>query len=85
MLSVKRKYFPNYRKSFFSTNTSRSYDYDVFVIGGGSGGLALAKEAAKHGKTVGLCDFVKPSAQNITWGLGGIFILLLKIKFLFIL
>ena len=27
-------------------------DYDLIVIGGGSGGLAAAKEAAKHGAKV---------------------------------
>jgi pyruvate/2-oxoglutarate dehydrogenase complex dihydrolipoamide dehydrogenase (E3) component len=29
--------------------------------GGGSGGLASAKTAAKYGAKVGLADFVKPS------------------------
>ena len=28
------------------------YDYDLFVIGGGSGGLACSKEAAAQGVTV---------------------------------
>jgi len=48
--------------------------YDLVVIGGGSGGLACSKRAMKHlgekGK-VAVCDFVKPSWQNTTWGLGG--------------
>lgn len=49
------------------------YDYDLFVIGGGSGGLACAKEAAKYGKSVGIADFVTPSKTypGTTWGLGG--------------
>lgn len=49
------------------------YDYDLFVIGGGSGGLACAKEAAKFGKEVAVCDFVTPSKTfaQTTWGLGG--------------
>lgn len=38
-----------------------SYDYDFFVIGGGSGGLAAAKEAIKFGVKVAVADFVKPS------------------------
>jgi thioredoxin reductase (NADPH) len=60
-------------RALFSTSSSTDYDYDVFVIGGGSGGLAFAKEAAQLGKKVGLCDFVKPSPlQQSTWGLGGI-------------
>ena len=48
-----------------------NYDYDFFVIGGGSGGLAASKEAAKFGKKVGLADFVKPSPLGSKWGLGG--------------
>lgn len=65
------------KRALYSTSTStENYDYDVFVIGGGSGGLAFAKEAAKLGKKVGLCDFVKPSPlQQSTWGLGGMQIL----------
>ena len=47
------------------------YDFDLFVIGGGSGGLALAKEAAENGARVGLADFVKPTPQGTKWGLGG--------------
>jgi len=47
--------------------------YDLAVIGGGSGGLAAAKEAAKHGKKVVVFDFVKPSPQGSKWGLGGMF------------
>ena len=47
------------------------YDYDLFVIGGGSGGLACAQAAAKYGAKVGLADFVKPSPPGSKWGLGG--------------
>jgi len=47
------------------------YDYDLFVIGGGSGGLSASKEAAKLGAKVGLADFVNPSPQGTNWGLGG--------------
>lgn len=45
--------------------------YDLFVIGGGSGGLAAASASAKYGFKVGLADFVKPSPQGTFWGLGG--------------
>lgn len=45
--------------------------YDLVVIGGGSGGLAAAKEAVGHGKKVAVLDFVKPSIHGTTWGLGG--------------
>lgn len=47
------------------------YDYDLFVIGGGSGGLACAKEAAALGARVGLADYVRPSPKGSRWGLGG--------------
>lgn len=48
-----------------------TYDFDLFVIGGGSGGLACAKEAAALGKKVGLADYVVPTNSGTTWGLGG--------------
>lgn len=47
------------------------YNYDLFVIGGGSGGLAAASAAASYGAKVGLADFVKPSPIGTKWGLGG--------------
>lgn len=48
-----------------------SYDYDLVVIGGGSGGLACSKEAASFGQKVCVLDYVKPSPQGTSWGLGG--------------
>lgn len=47
------------------------YDYDLVVIGGGSGGLACSKEASKFGQKVLVLDYVKPSPQGTKWGLGG--------------
>eukprot|EP00522_Entomoneis_paludosa_P014887 CAMPEP_0172451622 /NCGR_PEP_ID=MMETSP1065-20121228/9586_1 /TAXON_ID=265537 /ORGANISM="Amphiprora paludosa, Strain CCMP125" /LENGTH=624 /DNA_ID=CAMNT_0013203585 /DNA_START=44 /DNA_END=1918 /DNA_ORIENTATION=+ len=47
------------------------YDYDLIVIGGGSGGMAASKEAAALGAKVACLDFVKPSPKGTTWGLGG--------------
>mmetsp|Transcript_7403 Transcript_7403/g.13802 ORF Transcript_7403/g.13802 Transcript_7403/m.13802 type:complete len:508 (-) Transcript_7403:1382-2905(-) len=47
------------------------YEFDFFVIGGGSGGLAASKQAASLGAKVGLADFVKPSPKGSVWGLGG--------------
>ena len=47
------------------------YDYDFFVIGGGSGGLAAAKAAANLGARTALADFVQPSPAGTTYGLGG--------------
>ncbi|XP_039728808.1 thioredoxin reductase 2, mitochondrial isoform X2 [Pteropus medius] len=46
-------------------------DYDLLVIGGGSGGLACAKEAAQLGKKVAVVDYVEPSPRGTRWGLGG--------------
>lgn len=33
-----------------------SYDFDVFVIGGGSGGVRFARMAAGHGAKVGVAE-----------------------------
>lgn len=52
-------------------STGDKYDYDLVVIGGGSGGLACAKEAASYGKKVLVYDFVTPTPLGTTWGLGG--------------
>ncbi|TPP66894.1 putative pyridine nucleotide-disulfide oxidoreductase [Fasciola gigantica] len=48
-----------------------TYDYDLVVIGGGSGGLAASKEAARFGAKTAVFDFVVPTPQDTTWGLGG--------------
>lgn len=50
---------------------NHNFNFDLAVIGGGSGGLACAKEAVKFGAKVVVYDFVHPSPQNTTWGLGG--------------
>jgi glutaredoxin len=47
------------------------YDYDLVVIGGGSGGLSCSREAASLGKKVAVLDYVKPSPAGTKWGLGG--------------
>ena len=43
----------------------------MIVIGGGSGGMACAKQASSLGARVTLFDYVKPSPQGSVWGLGG--------------
>ncbi|KAJ8400660.1 hypothetical protein AAFF_G00394290 [Aldrovandia affinis] len=48
-----------------------SDSYDLIVIGGGSGGLACSKEAARLGKKVLVMDYVVPTPKGTTWGLGG--------------
>ncbi|XP_051922972.1 thioredoxin reductase 2, tandem duplicate 2 [Hippocampus zosterae] len=52
-------------------NLTGKYDYDVVVIGGGSGGLACSKEAAQLGQKVAVLDYVEPSLKGTKWGLGG--------------
>ncbi|XP_077457256.1 thioredoxin reductase 2, tandem duplicate 2 [Stigmatopora argus] len=52
-------------------NLTGNYDYDVVVIGGGSGGLACSKEAAQLGQKVAVLDHVEPSSRGTKWGLGG--------------
>lgn len=46
-------------------------EFDLFVIGGGSGGLAASKEAAILGAKVGLADYVNPTPIGTKWGIGG--------------
>jgi thioredoxin reductase (NADPH) len=48
-----------------------TYDYDLIVIGGGSGGLSVAKKAAEYGVKVALFDYVEPTNHGTKWGLGG--------------
>ncbi|KAL1461291.1 hypothetical protein WDU94_013201 [Cyamophila willieti] len=59
------------RLNDYLDNNFQTYDYDLCVIGGGSGGISAAKEAASLGKKVALFDFVTPSRHGTIWGLGG--------------
>uniref|UniRef100_A0A914W4D5 thioredoxin-disulfide reductase (NADPH) n=1 Tax=Plectus sambesii TaxID=2011161 RepID=A0A914W4D5_9BILA len=56
-----------YSKSAIDTNSN----YDLVVIGGGSGGLACSKEAADQGARVAVLDWVAPTPHGQSWGLGG--------------
>jgi len=50
---------------------ANKFEYNLIVIGGGSGGLAASKTAADLGMKVAVLDFVKPSPIGTSWGLGG--------------
>ncbi|XP_020281799.1 thioredoxin reductase 2, mitochondrial isoform X2 [Pseudomyrmex gracilis] len=66
---------PDYRRNAMNCmcnlSTEPNYTYDLLVIGGGSGGLAAAKEAVGLGAKVAVLDYVTPSPLGTTWGLGG--------------
>lgn len=46
-------------------------DYDLVIIGAGTGGIACAFEARRLGLKVALVNFVQPSPHGASWGLGG--------------
>ena len=49
----------------------KKFTYDLFVIGGGSGGISCARNASKFTQKVALANFVNPTPHGIKWGLGG--------------
>ncbi|KAK3514706.1 hypothetical protein QTP70_028281 [Hemibagrus guttatus] len=65
------KPFCHYFFRLSSRNITGKFDYDLVVIGGGSGGLACSKEAAQLGQSVAVLDYVEPSVRGTKWGLGG--------------
>lgn len=46
-------------------------EYDLVVLGGGSGGVSCAQNGRALGAKVALLDYVEPSPHGTTWGLGG--------------
>jgi len=60
-----------FNTSRFGLTTTKNYDYDYFVIGGGSAGCASAIAASNLQAKVGLADYVTPSPQGTQWNLGG--------------
>lgn len=73
MINIRKSLICKNNNNFYLKYSKRmiSYQYDLFVVGGGSGGLAASKEAALAGAKVGLADFVKPTPKGTKWGLGG--------------
>lgn len=58
-------------KMLFKAVEGHNYDYDMVILGGGSGGLAASKKAAELGRKVACLDFVQPTPIGTAWGLGG--------------
>jgi glutathione reductase (NADPH) len=44
------------------------YDFDLFVIGAGSGGVRAARVAASHGANVGICEFSRVGGTCVIRG-----------------
>jgi thioredoxin reductase (NADPH) len=68
------KTFPKSEKFQFSTNErllDHSFEYDLLVIGGGSGGFQCAKKASGMGAKVGIFNYVQQTVTGDEWGLGG--------------
>lgn len=71
-VAVRSKYCVTLLTEHFTAHLlDGTFDYDLAVIGGGSGGLACAKEAVNQGAKVAVLDFVTASPQGTKWGLGG--------------
>ena len=62
---------PTSRIRVISAQLMSTYTHDFAVIGGGSGGLAAAKEASRAGAKVVMFDYVTKSPHGTQWGFGG--------------
>ena len=57
--------------STLSESRNIEADYDIAVIGGGSGGLSFSFEARKQGMTTVMFDYVETTIHGTKWGVGG--------------
>ncbi len=46
-------------------------EFDVVIVGGGTGGISCASTAASLGLKVALINYVDPSPKGTQWGIGG--------------
>lgn len=58
----------NKQKALFTLVRSNQYQFDLVVIGGGSGGLAAAKKASELDGRVCVIDYVDPTPSGTKWG-----------------
>ena len=64
------KFFLSHRS--MAALASTSYDFDIFVIGGGSGGVRASRMASTAGAKVGLVELpFDPISSESGGGLGG--------------
>ncbi|KAK9726128.1 hypothetical protein RND81_05G191900 [Saponaria officinalis] len=55
-----------------SDDTAAHYDFDLFVIGAGSGGVRAARFSANFGAKVGICELpFHPISSEVVGGVGG--------------
>ncbi|KAM7488739.1 hypothetical protein LguiB_026223 [Lonicera macranthoides] len=55
-----------------SNNEEAQYDFDLFVIGAGSGGVRASRFSAQYGAKVGICELpFHPISSEVVGGVGG--------------
>lgn len=60
------------RENQSNVEDNTHYDFDLFVIGAGSGGVRAARFSAKYGAKVGICELpFHPISSEVIGGVGG--------------
>ncbi|XAR62597.1 Glutathione-disulfide reductase [Bertholletia excelsa] len=55
-----------------SNEAEAQYDFDLFVIGAGSGGVRASRFSAQYGAKVGICELpFHPISSEVLGGVGG--------------